>query len=400
MAPARDFWELARKQSLDLRTFNRIAQSPMEPPTATARVSNDACEVWCSVQAPEAIRTDLAKRFNLPVDKITVYPLLLGGGFGCKSKPDFASEAAILSRAIGGRPVKLTFTREDDIQHSFFHTAAVERLEAGVDAAGKPIAWLHPPTIQSIFAPDPKHEGPFELAMGAVDMPFAIPNVRVENPETEAHTRIGWFRSVSNIPHVFAVQSFMGELAAALGRDPKDYLLELIGPDRLIDPASMSDGWVYGEDPKLYPFDTGRLRRVSSKRGRLGTQADSGPRPWHRGASQLCQLYGGCRRGSGRHQRQTVNPSGRHCFDCGAVVNPDRVRAQLEGAVIQGVSLATLGENQLQGRAGRADQFRQLRGDAYRCSADADPHASAQSDRLRSRSVVLASPACHPSRLP
>jgi CO/xanthine dehydrogenase Mo-binding subunit len=81
----------------------------------------------------------------------------------------------------------------------------------------------------------------FELAMGAVDMPFAIPNVRVENPEAEAHKRIGWFRSVSNIPHAFAVQSFAAELAAAAGRDPKEYLLELIGYDRLIDAAAMSD---------------------------------------------------------------------------------------------------------------------------------------------------------------
>jgi isoquinoline 1-oxidoreductase subunit beta len=168
----------------------------MEPPTATARVTNEDCEVWCSVQAPEAIRTDLAKRFNLPVDKIIVHPLLLGGGFGRKSKPDFASEAAILSRAMDGRPVKLTFTREDDTQHGFFHTASVERLQAGLNDKGKPVAWLHrtvAPTIQSIFAPESKHEGPFELAMGAVDMPFAIPNVRVENPEAEAN----WLRQTA-----------------------------------------------------------------------------------------------------------------------------------------------------------------------------------------------------------
>jgi isoquinoline 1-oxidoreductase beta subunit len=164
--------------------------------------------------------------------------------------------------------VKLTFTREDDLQHSFFHTASVERLEAGLDSGGKAVAWLHrtvAPTIAVIFAPDPKHEAPFELAMGAVDTPFAIPNLKVENPEATAHTRIGWFRSVSNIPHAFAIQSFVAELAAELGRDPKDYLLELIGPDRLIDAAAMSDGWLYGEDPKRYPFDTGRLRRVTEK---------------------------------------------------------------------------------------------------------------------------------------
>ncbi|MFX8106572.1 molybdopterin cofactor-binding domain-containing protein, partial [Acinetobacter baumannii] len=87
--------------------------------------------------------TDLSKRFSLPLDKVVVHTLLLGGGFGRKSKPDFATEAAILSQAMSGRPVKLIFTREDDIQHSFFHTVSVERLEAGLDAAGKPVAWLH-----------------------------------------------------------------------------------------------------------------------------------------------------------------------------------------------------------------------------------------------------------------
>jgi isoquinoline 1-oxidoreductase subunit beta len=337
-----------------------LAQAPMEPPTATARVTNESCEVWCSVQNPEAIRTDLAKRFDRPLDKIIVHTLLLGGGFGRKSKPDFASEAAILSHAMGGRPVKLTFTREDDLQHSFFHTASVERLEAGLDAAGKPVAWLHrtaAPTIRSIFTTDPKHEAAFELAMGAVDMPFAIPNIRVENPEAEAHTRIGWFRSVSNVPHAFAIQSFVAELAAALGRDPKDYLLELIGPDRLIDPASMSDEWLYGEDPKLYPFDTGRLRRVVEKaaseagwgrnlpRGRgLGIAA-------HRSFVSYTAVVVEAAVGA---NGQLAIPRVNIAFDCGAVINPDRVRAQLEGAVVWGISLATLGE--ISFKAGRVEQ--------------------------------------------
>jgi isoquinoline 1-oxidoreductase beta subunit len=327
-----------------------LAQAPMEPPSATARVTNQACDVWCSVQNPEAIRTDLAKRFSMPVDKITVHNLLLGGGFGRKSKPDYASEAAILSHAMGGRPVKLTFTREDDLQHGFFHTASVERLEAGLDAAGKPVAWLHrtvAPTIASIFAPDPKHEAPFELAMGAVDMPFAIPNVRVENPEAAAHTRIGWFRSVSNIPHAFAIQSFADELAAALGRDPKDHLLELIGPDRLIDAASISDEWLYGEDPKRYPFDTARLRQVVEKAasesnwGRKLPQGHGLGIAAHRSFVSYAAVVAEVAIGP---RGELAIPRVDIAFDCGAVVNPDRVRSQLEGAVVQGISLATLGE--------------------------------------------------------
>lgn len=337
-----------------------LAHAPMEPPTATARVTDDGCEILCSIQNPEALRRDLAQRFELPLEKIVVRPLLLGGGFGRKSKPDFASEAAILSRAMGGRPVKLIFTREDDLQHGFLHTVSVERLEAGLGASGLPTGWLHrtvAPTIQSLFVPNARNEGAFELGMGAVDLPFAIPNIRVENPAAAAHTRIGWFRSVANIQHAFAVQSFVAELAAAAGRDPKDYLLALLGPDRRIDPASLSDGWVYGENPALYPFDTGRLRGV--------IEAAAAGAGWGR------DLPAGHGLGLAAHRsfvsyaavvvEAAVDAAGNLtiprvdiALDCGAVVNPERVRAQLEGAVVQGVSLATVGE--ISFRDGRVEQ--------------------------------------------
>ena len=337
-----------------------LAQAPMEPPTATARVTNDGCEVWCSVQNPEAIRNDLSNRFDLPVDRVIVHTMLLGGGFGRKSKPDFASEAAILSRAMGGRPVKLTFTREDDLQHGFYHTVAVERLEAGLDATGTPVAWLHrtvAPTIQSIFMPNALHQAEFELAMGAVDVPFAIANLRVENPKVEAHTRIGWFRAVSNVPHAFAVQSFVDELAAAAGRDPRDYLLELIGPARVFDPASLSSAWAYGDDPEIYPFDTGRLRRVIERA--------TGEAGWGRSLPEGHGLGLAAHRSFLSYTavvvEAAVSEAGRLtiprvdiAFDCGPVVNPDRVRSQLEGAVVFGVSLATVGE--ISYKDGRVEQ--------------------------------------------
>jgi isoquinoline 1-oxidoreductase beta subunit len=261
---------------------------------------------------------------------------------------------------MGGRAVKVTFTREDDIQHSYFHTASVERLEAGLDATGKPVAWLHrtvAPTISSIFAPNARNETSFELGMGAVDLPFAIPNIRVENPEAEAHTRIGWLRSVSNIPHAFAIQSFVAELAAAAKRDPKDYLLELLGPDRLINPASMSDEWNYGEDPTQYPFDTGRLRRVIEKAAREAGWGRRLPRGHGLGiaAHRSFVAYTAVvvEVAVGADGALTI-PRVDIAFDCGAVVNPDRVRAQLEGAVVWGVSLATIGE--ISFKAGRVEQ--------------------------------------------
>ena len=98
--------------------------------------------------------------------------------------------------------------------------------------------------------------------MGFINLPYDIPNLRMENPAAAAHCRIGWFRSVSNIPHAFAVQSFVSELAASASRDHRDFLLDLIGPPRIIDPASLKDEWNHGESPKRYPVDTGRLRQV------------------------------------------------------------------------------------------------------------------------------------------
>ena len=200
-----------------------------------------------------------------PAENVTVHVTLLGGGFGRKSMPDFAIEAALLSQAMDGRPVKVTWTREDDLHHDFLHTVSVEYMKAGVGADGKVSAWLHrsvAPSLATSFAPNVNHEVGAELGMGFINMPYDIPNLRLENPEAAAHCRIGWFRSVSNIPHAFAVQSFVSELAASADKDHRDYLLELIGPARKIDPDSLQDHWNHGESPQRYPVDTGRLRRV------------------------------------------------------------------------------------------------------------------------------------------
>src|SRR5882762_867460 len=149
-----------------------MAQAPMEPPAATVRIVGDRCEVWTATQAPQVTRDRVAKRLGFPSDRVTVNVTLLGGGFGRKSKPDYVVEAALVSQAMKGAPVKLTWTREDDVQHGYYHTVSVEHLEAGLDSAGKPLAWLHrsaAPAIASIFGPDPKREQPPELGMGLVN---------------------------------------------------------------------------------------------------------------------------------------------------------------------------------------------------------------------------------------
>jgi len=337
-----------------------MAQAPMEPPAATARIVNGRCEVWAAVQAPQATHDRVAKRLNLAPENVTVNVTLLGGGFGRKSKPDYAVEAALLSQAMNGAPVKLTWTREDDIQHGYYHTVSVEHLEAGLDANGKPVAWLHrsaAPSIRSIFGPDPQHEQPFELGMGLTNVPFVIPNLRVENPAAPAHTRIGWYRSVSNIPHAFAIQSFVAELAAAAGRDPKDYLLELIGPGRRIDPRTLADTWNYTESPELYPFDTARLRRVietAAEQAGWGKKLPKGEGLGIAAHYSFVTYVAAVVQVAVNAKGEIAIPRVDIVMDSGAQVNPERVRAQVEGAVVMGAGNALVSEISFKG--GRVEQ--------------------------------------------
>jgi isoquinoline 1-oxidoreductase beta subunit len=337
-----------------------LAHATMEPPAATVRIKDGKCEVWGCFQSPQATRDLVAKRLGMSADDVTVHVTLLGGGFGRKSKCDYAIEAAVLSKAVDGKPVKVVWTREDDLQNSYYHTVSVEHLEAGVDAQGKPVAWLHrsvAPTIISTFDAKAMNEAPFELGMGVINVPFAIANVRIENPEAPAHTRIGWFRSVSNIPHAFAVQSFVAELAAAAGRDPKDFLLEVIGPPRKLNPHTLGDTWNHDENPDLYPLDTGRLRRVIETAAREAGWGRKLPKGHGLGVaghysfvSYIAVVVEAAVDANGALTIPRVDIA----VDCGGAVNPDRVRAQMEGACVMGIGIATRSEITFKG--GRAEQ--------------------------------------------
>jgi len=234
---------------------------PMEPPAATVQIKDGKAEVWACVQSPGGTRGDVAKTLGLKEEDVKVNVTLLGGGFGRKSKCDFALEAAILSKSMGGAPVKVVWTREDDIHHSFYHSVSYQHVTAGLDKNNKVVAWRHrsvSPSLMSNFMPDPKRESALELGLGLIDTPFDVPNLRLETGEAVAQTRIGWFRSVNNIPHAFAMQSMVAELAAELGKDPKDFLLEMIGPARIVDPRKTvsSELWNYGDPWDTYPVDT------------------------------------------------------------------------------------------------------------------------------------------------
>jgi len=340
-----------------------LAHASMEPPAASARITGGKCEVWGCFQSPQAARDLVAKRLGMPVENVTVYVTLLGGGFGRKSKPDYGIEAAVLSKAMDGKPVKVVWTRDDDLHNDYFHTVSVEHLEAGVDAQGKPVAWLHrsvAPTIVSTFDANAKQEANWELGMGVINVPFAIPNIRIENPEAIAHTRIGWFRSVSNLPHAFAVQSFVAELAAAAGRDPKDFLLEVIGPARVVSPQMLSDTWNHGESPERYPVDTGRLRGVAELAAKEAGWGRSMPKGSGLGIAahySFVSYVAAVVQVAVDAKGELTIPRVDIAVDCGATVNPDRVRAQMEGACVMGVSAATLGEITFKNGRAQQDNF-------------------------------------------
>jgi isoquinoline 1-oxidoreductase beta subunit len=333
-----------------------LAHASMEPPNAVVNVfqgkAGPECVAYAPTQSPGGCRDDLAKTLGIPVENVTVNVTLLGGGFGRKSKWDYVLEAALVSKATGS-PIKLVWTREDDVLHDFYHTVSVERIDAGVDAQGKVVAWRHrsvAPTIFSTFKAGADYEAPFELGMGFVDNPFAIPNLRCENGQCQAHTRIGWFRSVSNIPHGFAVQSMVAEVAAALARDPKDVLLELLGPDRIVDPrtsAEVANYWNYGDPPETYPIETGRLRRVAeiaAEQAGWGKQLPKGEGlgiAAHRSfLTYVATVVHAAVDDKGALSIKQVDTA----IDCGFHVNPERIRSQIEGAAVMGLALAKHGQ--------------------------------------------------------
>jgi isoquinoline 1-oxidoreductase beta subunit len=337
------------------------AHATMEPPAATCRIVDGKAEVWTSVQSPQAAHDLVAKYLGLPPENVTVNVTLLGGGFGRKSKPDFAVEAALCSKAISGAPVKVVWTREDDIHNDFFHTVSFERLEAGLDKDGKVVAWRHnsvAPTIFSLFVADPKHEAPLEQGMGLVDVPFAISNISIENGEAEAHTKIGWWRSVSNVPHGFAIQSFVAELASAAGKDQKAFLLDLIGPPRILDvPQRVKNFWDYGENPEVYPVDTGRLRNVVelvTEKAGWGRQVPKGHGLGLAVHRSFVSYVAAVIEVAVDEKGNVTIPRVDIAVDCGPIVNPDRVRSQFEGAVVMGLGVGLL--NEISFKDGRVQQ--------------------------------------------
>lgn len=329
-----------------------LAHVPMEPPAALAEPTKEGgIEVWACTQSPGGARAEVARALGIDAAKVRINVTLLGGGFGRKSKPDFVVEAARLAKEVGA-PVRVQWTREDDVANGYLHTVAQQRLEGALDAEGRVTGWLHRtvlPSISSTFTPNVTHASASELGQGATDLPFAIPNVRVENGAATAHTRIGWYRSVINIPHGFAVSSFVDEMAHAAGKDPKEFLLALLGPDRVVDMGAAglaAKPWNYGATFDDHPLDIARYRRVvelAASNAGWGTKLPPGEGRGiavHR--SFLSYVAAVIHVAIAKDGSITI-PRADVAIDAGYTTNPDRVRAQMEGGLIMGLSNALHG---------------------------------------------------------
>ena len=328
-----------------------LAHASMEPPAAVAEFRGGKVEAWAPVQDPQAVQQTVAAVLGLKEEDVTCHVTLLGGAFGRKSKPDFVAEAAILSKATG-KPVKVVFSREDDIRNDFYHSVAAMHLKGGIDSSGKLESLLFRsafPPIASTFESGAEYGMDIETGMCLNELLFDVPHMRAENGPAKNHVRIGWLRAVCHNFHAFAVHSFVDELAQLNNSNYVDFFLKTLGPDRHVDLTM--DGvkpWNNGKATDEFPLDTGRMRRVLE-----ACAAKSG----------YARFANGKGRGIGIAVHRSflsyiataveVNvdskggvtiPNVWTVADVGQVVMPDRVRAQFEGAAVFGTSLAMMGE--------------------------------------------------------
>jgi isoquinoline 1-oxidoreductase beta subunit len=274
---------------------------------------------------------------------------LLGGGFGRKSFQDFVAEAAVISQKVS-KPVKVTWSREDDIRFGYYHPSAAMYLKAALGADGKPSAWLQRSVFQgSNTTTDAEVSGPGqdEMDNGWTDVPYDLANHRAEVGQARANVRIGWLRSVTNVFHAFGVQSFADELAHAAGKDPVQYQLELIGAPRKLD-FTGTKYQNYGSPLEQFPYDTARLRRVIEI---AAEKSGWGKKPMGKGRGMGIAAHRSFLTYVASVVEVEVDARGQvhipnvwTAIDAGTVVSPDNVRYQVVGASVFATSLALFGE--------------------------------------------------------
>ncbi|HEY6282283.1 MAG TPA: xanthine dehydrogenase family protein molybdopterin-binding subunit [Burkholderiales bacterium] len=315
-----------------------LAHTTMEPMNCTVHVRPDSCEVWVGSQVLARAQATAAQVTGLPLEKVVVHNHLLGDGFGRRLEVDYVTQAVRIAKQVDG-PVKVIWTREEDVQHDVYRPYYYDRMAAGLDARGRPVAWTHRivgPSILARWAPPAFKDGLDGDALdGAVQLRYDIPAIQVEYVRHEEPVlNTGFWRGVGVTHNTFVVESFMDELAAAAKQDPFEYRRALLGKSprarAVLDLAAEKAGW----GRKL---PAGRGRGIALMYGGF----------WDTYLAQVAEI--------------TVSQSGEVrvnrivcAVDCGTIVNPDTVKAQIEGGVIFGIGGALWGEVTL--KNGRVEQ--------------------------------------------
>jgi isoquinoline 1-oxidoreductase beta subunit len=298
-----------------------ISHAQVEPINCTASVEKGRCRIWAPTQGPTTFQTVASKLTGLPVEKVEVNILPAGGGFGLRGDASHVTDAVLLSKALE-RPVKVVYTREDDFANDFFRPASRSRIKAGLDRDGRLVGWSHKvaaPSVWARIAPPMVKDGVCPDAVSGVrDMPYVLPNHRVDYVMVDLPIPVGFWRSVGFSVNALAVESFMDELAHAAGKDPVEFRLAHMEkgsrPYNILSLLAEKGGW-------NGPVPSGRARGVA---------------------------VNACFESFAAHMAEvSVEKNGAvtvHrvvcAIDCGTAVYPDAIRAQAEGGVIMGMSTA------------------------------------------------------------
>jgi isoquinoline 1-oxidoreductase beta subunit len=324
-----------------------LAHATLEPMNCIAHTRADSIDIWTPSQSPLVARDAVAGVMGLPPEKVTVHPTLVGGGFGRRTWPDTAIESAQVSKAAGV-PVKVVWTREEDMRHDLYRPASLHRLGAGIDANGKLNAWHHrvvaPSIIGQLFPQNGDPSQPPDIVDGAAQLPYATPSILVDYVVANTPVPVLWWRSVYHSQHAFVNESFIDEIAALAGKDPYEYRRSMLPDDSrirgVLELAAEKAGW-----GKALP--AGRGRGIACHKS------------FNTYVAQVAEVT--VREGGAIRVDRVVC-----AVDCGLVINPDTVEAQMESGIVLGLTAALFGEITIKdGRIqqGNFDDYQLLRYD-------------------------------------
>jgi len=323
-----------------------LAHATMEPMNCAASVTADQCTVWAPTQFQSGARTVGAQITGLPEEAIEVHTTLLGGGFGRRFEQDFVMEAIQLSKEIGA-PVKVIWSREDDVGHDFYRPATYNRLAGGLDASGNPVAWTHRVVGPSIMTRFTAAFGPLPNGLdstsveGAADIPYGIPNIHCDWVQADVGVPVGFWRSVGHSQNAFISECFIDELAGAAGRDPYEFRRALLAEAPrhrgVLELAATKAGWGT-------PLPAGRARGIAVAESFGSYVAEVAEVSLEDGKVRVHRVI--C------------------AIDCGQHVNPDIIAAQMESGIVFGLTAALYGRISIENgsvQQGNFDDYQVLR---------------------------------------